>query len=113
MNRTVRYNGQSVPTNSLLRSELRKAGIPVFSETRRTVGRVGYVHSNRRKVRTTHKSGIEAIQYSLNPSVLIQWNDGWNTTGHDFTAEQISSFITKSIEIAKSLGFEVRNREAN
>lgn len=109
MNRTVKYNGEWVPTNSYLRSELRKAGIPVFREIRHSAGRIGTVHSNRRKSSIKHNSGIEAIQYSENPSVLIQWSDGWKSTGHDFTPDQIQSFISKAIEIAQSLGFQVRN----
>jgi len=113
MNKTVFYNGSHVPTNAYLRSELRKAGIPVFREIKKSGGRVGYVHSNRRKSTTKHIPGIEAQQYSQNPSVLIQWTDGWKSEGHEYTLEQRQVFVAQAIEIAKSLGFEVRNMEVN
>ena len=109
MNKTVKYNGQYVPTNAYLRSELRKAGVPTFREIRGKSYKVGYVHSNRRKSSVKHVSGIEAVQYSENPSVLIRWTDGWKSEGHDFTTEQIDAFVAQAIEIALSLGFEVRN----
>lgn len=108
MNKTTKYNGQVVPTNAYLRSELRKAGIPVFQENRHST-RVGTVNSNRRKTSVNHISGVEAFQYSANPSVLIRWSNGWNSDGHDFTKEQTDAFVAQAIQIALALGFEVRN----
>lgn len=109
MNKVVWYNGNAVPTNAYLRSELRKAGIPVHREIRKSAGKVGYVRSYRRKFSTKHISGIEAQQYTENPVVLIQWTDGWASEGHNYTEDQINNFITRAIEIALLLGFQVRN----
>lgn len=107
MNKTIIYNGRTVPTNAYLRSELRKAGIPVYRKITKSAGRVGYVHSNRRKVSTNFISGVEAFQYSENPRITLRWSDGWKSVDHDFSIDQINNFIDQAINIAISMGFEI------
>lgn len=108
MNAVVRVGNKLVTSNAALRAELRKAGIPVFRQSSQTVGRVGTANSSRRKVRTTFVTGIEAVQYGEGAPVKIEFSTGW-TNNNEFTPEQIADFIARSIEIAKSLGFVVRN----